>query len=167
MTAKASQNQKRPFIMRKGISVPADLDLSPVSITSATQTIDRDTYAGKTILLNRAAGITVTLPAASGSGDVYNFVLQTAVTSNSTIIKVANATDVISGLCVQGSDGGAGAVLAWQTAATSDTITFNGSTTGGLKGDKVVLEDVASGLWSVSIASAATGIEATPFSATV
>ncbi|MCA9687878.1 MAG: hypothetical protein KC457_37315, partial [Myxococcales bacterium] len=55
----------------------------------------------------------------------------------------------------------------FETASTSDTITFNGSTTGGIKGATVELQDVASNLWAVRVVGAATGTEATPFSATV
>ncbi len=53
------------------------------------------------------------------------------------------------------------------TASTSDTITLNGSTTGGVKGSHVELQDVASGVWRVSGFLVSTGAEATPFSANV
>jgi hypothetical protein len=61
----------------------------------------------------------------------------------------------------------AAAVLGYRTAADSDTITLNGTTTGGLKGDIIRIVDVAANLFSVTVMSAATGTEATPFSATV
>ena len=55
----------------------------------------------------------------------------------------------------------------FETAATSDTITMNGTTTGGILGAQVEIQDVASGVFSVVVRSAATGTEATPFSAAV
>lgn len=137
-----------------------------VEVTDATVTINPNIHGGKIIKLNRAAGIAVTLPASSGSGLLYRFYVKTAVTSNSTTIKVANSVDVMNGLAMQAADAGS-TVNGWETAATDDTITFNGSTTGGLKGDYVELVDMDVGTWFVRVTSAATGTEATPFSATV
>jgi hypothetical protein len=118
------------------------------------------------VTLNRAAGITVTLPAATGTGSVYRFLVGTTVTSNTTVIKVANASDTMTGSAYVISDGSA-AVLGYRTGATDDTITLDGSTTGGIKGDTIQITDVATNLFAVQVLSAATGTEATPFSATV
>ena len=139
---------------------------SIVTVTAATLTITEALHAGRTILLDRAAGVTCTLPAASGSGNIYNFFVKTTVTSNSDIIKVANASDVMSGLALTFQDGG-DTVVGFETAANSDTITLNGTTTGGIAGGQIVLQDVATNLWRVNIQQSATGTEATPFSATV
>lgn len=49
----------------------------------------------------------------------------------------------------------------------SDTITMSGSTTGGVRGSMVELQDVASGIWMVRGSLVSTGAEATPFSAAV
>lgn len=139
---------------------------SLVSATASTLTATSAAHAGRTVLLDRAAGIAVTLPAATGTGNTYKFVVVTTITSNSTTIKVANATDVMAGAAIVANDTDASASI-FETASTSDTITFNGSTTGGIKGATVELQDVASGLWIVRVVGAATGTEATPFSATV
>jgi len=134
----------------------------------ATLAVTVAAHEGKTILLDTLAGSVCTLPASSGSGARFRFVISVVATSNSHIVKVANATDVMSGVIVQALDGGLGAVLAWQTAATSDTITLNRTTTGStIKGEFVELEDIAAGFWSVRGMIAATGTEATPFSAGV
>jgi hypothetical protein len=59
-------------------------------------------------------------------------------------------------------------VVAFETAATSDTITLNGTTKGGAGiGDYVELIDIAANQWAVRVFSKATGTEATPFSAAV
>lgn len=137
---------------------------APINLT-ASATVTR-ANAGTVTTINAAAGLTATLPAASGTGDLYEFFIGTTVTSNNVVIRVANATDIMAGVAYQAADGGS-TVNAWETAADSDTITFNGSTTGGIKGDRVVLKDVASGLWSVSVFNAGTGTEATPFSSAV
>lgn len=140
--------------------------MQPISLTAATYVLTAEAHSGTALVLNRAAGVTCTLPAALGYGSVFEFVVATTVTSNSDIIKVANSTDVMQGVALVAADGGDTAV-AFETVAASDTVTLNGSTTGGIRGDRIVLKDVAAGLWSVSVISAGTGTEATPFSATV
>lgn len=137
-----------------------------VDLSASSLTATRDLHEGRTVILNRAAGSTVTLPAATGTGSKYRFVVVTTVTSNGYIIKVANATDVMAGRAFVCQDGG-DTVVGFEAGASDDTITLNGTTTGGLKGDVVEVEDVASGLYFVKVRTSATGTEATPFSATV
>lgn len=139
---------------------------APISIT-ADLTLDRDTHAnGPLLRFAVAAGATVTLPASSGNGDRYRFLVHTTITSNSAKIQVANATDVMEGMIMACQDA-ADTVLGFETDSTSDTITLNGSTTGGIRGDYIEIEDAISGFWRVLGHTSATGIEATPFSAAV
>ena len=135
-----------------------------VSVTSATVSITDDAYAGQRTLLNRAAGITATLPAATGSGARYEFILM-ADASGDQIIQVASASDTMMGVAYLGNDSAGASVF--YTADTSDTITLNGTTTGGLKGARIQVDDVASGVFAVMVFSEASGVEATPFSAAV
>lgn len=142
------------------------LPVAPINATASTLAVTKDVYAGKLVTLNRAAGIAVTLQPATGSGAVYRFFVGTTITSNSTTIKVANASDTMAGGAIIMADGGS-TLLGFEAAGTTDTITFNGSTTGGIVGDVVVVEDVAANLWRVELLVSGTGTEATPFSATV
>ena len=142
------------------------LSTPPVSVTGATLTCTKDVHAGRTTVISAVAGCAVTLPAATGTGSVYRFVIGSTITSNSTTIKVANATDVMSGRAFVISDGAA-AVLGYATTSTSDTITLNGTTLGGLAGDHIEIIDAITGTFAVRVFTAATGTEATPFSATV
>lgn len=135
-----------------------------VETLTASATITNDGYAGIVTVLSAAAGLTVTLPAATGSGATYEFFVATTVTSNDYIIQVASSSDVINGVLGVATDAAGVNIPA---AATSDTITMNGSTTGGLAGSRVVIQDVASGQFAVSGALVSTGTEATPFSAAV
>ena len=151
-----------PVVSTAGFISGAD---SLVTLTGATATVTAAAHSGRTVLLDRAAGQALTLPAATGTGNTYKFFVLTTITSNSTTIKVVG-DDVMAGVAIVANDGGDTASI-FETAATSDTITFNGGTTGGIKGATVELQDVAADLWSVRIVGAATGVEATPFSATV
>jgi len=133
--------------------------------SGASLTITALAHAGKTIRMNNAAGVAITLPAATGTGNRYYFVTTVSVTSNTSTIKVANATDIMGGIATVGSSGGTS--LSTGTTTTSDTITFNGTTQGGLIGTYVEVRDVASGIFSVSVHSVGSGVAITPFSATV
>ena len=137
--------------------------LQPITIT-ASATVSKDTHAGTVVNPSAAAGLTVTLPASTGKGDEYNFFVLTTVTSNDYIIKVANATDIFQGGVSLSTDIGGTNMLA---SSTSDTLTMNGSTKGGLIGSWVTLKDVSAGFWQVSGFLVCTGTEADPFSASV
>lgn len=123
--------------------------------------------AGKVVQLDTAAGTTITLPAATGTGNIYTFVTTVIATSNSHIVKVANATDVMSG-ALQVVDNADGTCTSFGTVAASDTITLNRTTTGSVKiGERFSVQDVKAGYFAVWGVVIATGSEATPFSATV
>lgn len=139
--------------------------LSITTNTATTIDVTPADYAGRTVVLNRAAGQAVTLPPAVASGNTYRFFVLTSITSNTTTIKVTG-NDTMAGMAIFANDTDASASI-FETAADTDTITFNGNTTGGLIGAAVELTDVSVDLWSVVVRSAATGSEATPFSATV
>jgi hypothetical protein len=138
-----------------------------VTVTAATLTADAAAHGGVPIVLDRAAGTTVTLPAATGSGVLFEFIVKTTVTSNNHIIKVANATDTMAGVATLFQDAGDTTVGFASAGATADTITMNGTSTGGIVGAFVRVRDIAATLWAVEMVSDATGTEATPFSATV
>ena len=138
-------------------------NLGVIEITAAT-TLNDDAYAGRTINLNSTTGRIVTLPLATGSGATYTIFVGATVSSGSHVIRVAPGTNVIQGTISIATDI---AGVTCPTAADSDTITLSGSTTGGLRGSMVELQDVASGIWMVRGSLVSTGAEATPFSAAV
>lgn len=138
---------------------------SPTAVT-ASATLSNKRHGDGGVVVNAAAGCTLTLPAASGSGVKFDIVIGTTVTSNSVILQVANSTDVMTGNVVAAADGGS-TVNGWEAGAADDTITLNGTTTGGVKGDYITIRDIASGVWNVRMVGSATGTEATPFSSAV
>ncbi len=139
---------------------------APVA-AGATKSLTVVEHNGKTIKLDTAAGSVVTLPAAVGSGAKFRFVITVIATSNSHIIKVANATDTMYGIVEVLTDDSAN-IIGFKASGTDDTITLNRSTTGSTAlGEWLELEDIATGKWAVRGVIAATGSEATPFSATV
>lgn len=105
--------------------------------------------SGKLHSLNRAAGITATLPAATGSGIRIPFVVAAVPSGGSSVIKVANSSDTIDG-SVSMLDNDGTALAAFAATGTDDTLTLNGTTTGGQLGDQVELIDTALNQWSIS-----------------
>jgi hypothetical protein len=135
------------------------------SLTSATYTVDAGD-AGKTLVLNRASGITVTLPDATGTGKEWNFVVGTALDSASHVIRVADSNNTMKGVAYLAHDT-SNVVTGWPTTSTSDTITMNGTTTGGIVGARVCVIDFSENTLQVNMFSNGTGTAATPFSAAV
>lgn len=133
--------------------------------TAATLVMNPAIHNGRTIYLN-ATPIAVTLPQARGSGARYRFVVGVAATATQTTIAVANATDVMTGIVFAATTTSDNAE-AFIASATSDTISLNGTTKGGVVGDVIEIEDVATGVFRVLGFTAPTGSEATPFSAAV
>lgn len=143
---------------------------TPAAITAATATLgaankDRITY------LNRAAGIALTLPAATGSGDTYPLVVGATFTGAASVA-VANAQDYMVGLALLDK---VGTVSGFPTANTgtvateSDTFSMFGTANaqGGIKGAYYEIRDVAANVWAVQLRSEAGGTVATPFSVAV
>jgi len=145
----------------------ADVSTRIVTLV-ATGNIVLATHEGKTLLMGEVGGnaeAAFTLPAATGSGATYTFVVSVVNTSNY-IIQVTT-TDIMQGSIIT-KDADAGGAQAWPTAADSDTITLNGTTTGGVSiGDTIKLIDILSGTWAVSGQVTQSGVEATMFSAAV
>lgn len=147
--------------------------LAPVSVTGSSVTLTEASHANRIVTLNRAAGIAVTLAAATGTGNRYTLVVGTTFTGAATV-KVASALDFMIGVALLNADGGA-TTVGFATANTGtvatedDTIDMFGTanSTGGFKGEVIELIDVASATYSVRVWSEAGGTEATPFSATV
>lgn len=114
----------------------------------AALTATEAAHDGKILLLNTAANSVVTLPAASGSGVVITCVVTVKSTGTGHVIKVANASDTMKG-SINILDLDSSAQAAFAAAATSDTITLNGTTTGGQIGDIVKLYDALANVWLV------------------
>jgi hypothetical protein len=142
-----------------------------VTLTADT-TITNAAHAGRILLMGEVGGdasATFTLPAATGTGAEFKFIVSVVNTSNY-VIQVTG-DDTIDGSVVVTNDttaGGTASLISWPTVAASDTITLNATTTGGVQiGDYILLTDIATDQYTVSGLLNASGTEATPFSAAV
>lgn len=135
---------------------------------NVTTTLTRADHAGKLLVMGGAgAARTFTLPAATGSGAAYHFIVGAVNTSNY-LIKVADATDTMDGILLNTDTDTSGALRGFSPGASDDTITLNGTTTGGVSiGDYIILRDIAADQWAVEGMVSGSGTVATPFSNTV
>jgi len=139
-----------------------------IATLAASTSLTPEQHDGKIMLLTgTGAALTQTLPAATGSGAFYTFVVGAVNTSNH-LIKVTG-DDVMYGTVWTSSTGDTPDLgQPWTTAADSDTITLNGTTQGGAAvGDMIQLIDIAADKWLVLGFTTSTSAEATPFSAAV
>lgn len=122
--------------------------------------------AGSTLLLDTAAGSVATLPAATGSGAVYRFVVKTTATSNAHKILAASSSDFLNGNAT--GHVSAGTTLTFSAAAAtahSIQMPFAGTQpSGGFIGDWFEFRDIAANLWAVAGQYQSGTTSTTPFS---
>ena len=138
----------------------------------ATDSVTEIEHAGRTLLLGEVGGnanVVLTMPDATGSGNIYEFIVSVAMGGSTTYkIQAADANNTFSGQ-IQYLDEDGTASSAFPTVAASDTITLNSGTQGGLIGDTVTLIDIAADKYAVKgQMRVASGTDpATPFTAAV
>lgn len=139
-----------------------------VQVNAAAFTVVQNTHEGRNLLLNNAGvATTVTLPAATGSGAIYRFTVA-AVNTSGYAIKVPVGTNLFKGTIINTDQDSAGVMRGFTNGTTDDTITLNGTTTGGaFVGDWIEIQDIAALTWATTGSVTGTGVVATPFSDTV
>jgi hypothetical protein len=139
-----------------------------VLVSTAAFTVVQNTHEGRNLILSNAGvATTVTLPAATGSGAIYRFTVG-AVNTSGYVIKVPVGTNLFKGTVLNTKQDGTGVMRGFTNGATDDTITLNGTTTGGaFVGDYIEIQDIAALTWATSGSVTATGVVASPFSDTV
>jgi|TARA_R100000426_G_scaffold13790_4_gene13288 hypothetical protein len=169
-----------PVVSKKGF-----FNTGPGNVVDADSSVSLTVadHAGRIVHNDAAGAVTYTLPATNansdsavaGPGADFNNLNNVGATieifssitkTGDLVVQVANATDVMVGSAVF-IDDSSDNVVGFETASTSDTITLNGSTKGGVTFSKIVCTVLASGKWKVDVISGCTGTPATPFSAAV
>jgi len=147
------------------LNAVADASSRIVTLTEAT-TITKALHADKICLLSLLEGFTVTLPEATGSGDIYTFKVGIVRTSNAYII-AALTTDTMSGFAFIADTDTNDNAECFAISGTDDKLTLNATTTGGLTiGDTVRCIDAQDTTWHVECFLTGSGDLATPGSAT-
>jgi len=170
-----------PVISKKGF-----INTGPANVVDADSSISLtvDSHAGKIIHNDAAGAVTYTLPATNANADSgiagpdadltnlnnvgAKFTIINSITkTGDLVVQVANATDVMTGMATIVDTDSSDNMEGFVTAAASDTITLNGSTTGGVTHARIECTVLASGKYAVEVFTGGTGDLATPFSAAV
>ena len=140
-------------------------------------------HAGRIVHNNAAGAVTYTLPAINANSDSAvagpgadlnnlsnigaTFEIFASITkTGNLVVQVANSNDVMVG-SAKFIDDTSDNMVGFETVAASDTITLNGTTTGGVTFSKITCTAISSTQWKVDVESGCTGSPATPFSAAV
>ena len=146
------------------INAACDISARIVNITGSSVTIVAATHANRILTLNKSDGLAITMLAASGTGNRYEFIVGTTVASSAiTIIGLTNAATYV-GQIVSNDDGSASTCINWAATAGDNLVTLNGSTQGGIKGDRFIFTDIGTNLYHILGTTESSGTEATPFS---
>ena len=155
-------NTLREQVMNGGMSLASSRPV--ISGLGATRTLNSD-ETGSLILLDRAAGITITLPTAPAPGTFFEFMVSVTCTSNSYKIITGAGTELMVGGILNCDTDTSDALAFWKALVGSSYISVNldGSTKGGIKGDRIVVTCLNSTTWQVSGVTNGTGTVDTPF----
>ncbi len=120
---------------------------TPASITG-TDSVTVAEHANRVNVITGTSAATLTLPEATGTGNVYTFIFG-QVNTNGTVFVAADTSNTSIGGSLNILDADSNAQTAYFGTSGDDTITINGTTTGGLIGDTIVLTDIATDQWAV------------------
>lgn len=138
-----------------------------ISGLGATRTLTEG-ESGSTVLLDKADGITITLPASAGVGTFFMFKVSVSSTSVGYKVITGAGTELLVGSIVNCDTDTSDAVAIWKALVGSSYISVNlggsNTTKGGLEGDWFEVEKLDATTWSVKGVTNATGTVATPFS---
>jgi hypothetical protein len=118
--------------------------------------------SGALCIFDSASGIVFTLPAPV-VGLQYEFLVKTTITSNSAkVLTDAATTFIVGGAALVNSGATTGQFFA-ANGTTHRSINGNGTTTGGIQGDRYRFTCISSTQWAVDAVCNQTGTAATPF----
>lgn len=140
---------------------------APVVVNAASLTLTPAAHAGRLVVLSGAtanAGVAITPPAMTGTGDIYTIVFGSTVTSNTTTLDLKAATPTTGVFYGWLQTYKATTFTPYITASNSNLMTFDGSTRGGIKGDRIRIIDAATDVALIEGFTNQTGTIATPFS---
>lgn len=131
----------------------------PIAAAVTALTLSTFRHGYRWLNLKPTGALAITLPKANGKQGEFRLFLGATVGGNLTIRTGNSGLDVISGIAaVQTSS--------FQSAANTNTITLNATTTGGILGGYIVLQDMGPLQWVVEANLPGSGTAATPFSNT-
>lgn len=149
------------------ITRACDTSARVVTTTATALSLTVTEHAERVVLINTNSTVanTFTLPLATGTGAKMTLINNITQTQGTVVIAANGTTNTVKGVAyVFGTT--AAQAEAFVSTATSDKITLNLTTTGGLGGDIIEAWDSSTGVWTVQVKCVGSGSLATPFSET-
>ena len=149
-----------PRVTPGGPSVALGFHRQVIDGVGATRTLAPE-ESGALCLFDSAAGVVYTLPAPQ-VGMQFEFLTKTTITSNSAkVLTDASTTFMVGGAALVNSGAATGQFFAFN-GTTHRSVNGNGSTTGGIIGDRIRVTAISSTVWAVDAVMNQTGTAATP-----
>lgn len=160
-------------VLYKNVGTATSCDFDSIADTSSGQIVNvaaastalaltKAAHANRIVIVPiiTGAGLTITLPAATGTGDRYRIINNGVQTVSLTVTALTG--DIMSGIAT-GNSLTAGANDTFVPTAADIKYTFNVTTTGGDGGDTMELIDIATDSWWVKVDFHGSGTLATGF----
>lgn len=149
------------------ITRTCDISARVITTTATALSLTVTEHADRVVLVNSNSTVanTFTLPVATGSGAKFTLINNIAQTQGTVVVAANGTLDTLTGVAIIG-DTTAETAGAFVTSATSDKISLNRTTQGGLGGDQIELLDGKANQWTIRATLTGSGTLQTPFSQT-
>lgn len=164
MASNTLQNYEQLSYGGPGLSMHRAKAVQVIGDAVATRTLTAR-ESGATIQFDRAAGVVYTLPVPV-AGMQFTFVTTVTITSNSAKVITDAATTFLTGGVALINSGAATGEFFAGNGTTFVSTNGNGTTTGGIIGDRLTFTALSSTVWFVDGVMNQTGTAATPFATT-
>lgn len=143
-----------------------DISTRVITTTATALSLTITAHAERVVLVNTNSTVanTFTLPVATGSGARFTVIVNTPQTQGTIVVAASGTLDTLTGVA-RICDTTAETAGAFLTSATSDKITLNATTKGGLGGDRIEVLDGKANQWTIRADLSGSGTLETPFSA--
>lgn len=150
-----------PRVMPGGPSVALGQFRQVIDGVGATRTLAPE-ESGALCLFDSAAGVVYTLPPPQ-VGMQFEFLTKVTITSNSAKVLTDAATTFMVGAAAMLNNAAATGEAFSANGTTHRSVNGNGTTTGGIIGDRIRVTCISSTVWAVDAVMVQSGTAATPF----
>jgi hypothetical protein len=149
------------------LSDPYIAGITPVLHTSGTTiSLTQADHANRMFIVDGAAELVITLPSATGTGDVYTIILNNDMTSTSNIVTSAASQKIIGAVYLVDSASSGNPTTFPSTGGAANQIDLHDgtdNTMGGLTGSRYKLTDIKTNRWYIESTALYSGVVSDPF----
>ena len=161
MGSNTLQNYEQLSYGAPGLSMHRAFATQVIGDAVATRTLTAK-ESGSLCLFDRAAGVVYTLPTPV-IGMTFEFQTTVTITSGAAKVITSAATEFLLGTVILGINTSATTLACLADGTSHRAISSNGSTTGGVQGDRYRLTAISTTQWVIDGVVSGSGSLATPF----